>query len=497
MPGTILTGSIVFESNSFSPIMTGLDDFCVTEPADYLKSSPVTELFRRADFDVLPTIGATALSSGKMEKRCFDYLSGRILAPADENKEDIVGVWLYLHGAMEVEGMGSAELSILKSLREILGPEIPVAVAMDFHASLPDEIVDYCDILTAYKTAPHTDQADTQMRAANLLIRTLAGEIDPQLMLIRVPAIVDGNFVLTDIEPQKGIMAAIEDREKGNILAIAFFACNPWINTDYNSATVFVTYHQDKDEAETAAADIARMYWDNRNNFAYYGELLSPRDTISCVQKHTNEVIFVSDSGDNPGAGAPGDSIFFLSELLDAGVTDVLVAHVYDPAFVQDHAEAALGGEVAGVLGDFCTRSGNKLNVTAKVLHRGDVPPTEGLVAEPEGMGHGCQGILIDIDGVHVIVTDQRVMFTSRNMFTSFGVDLHQYRVAVFKMGYLLPDLQPLPDRSIYALTRGATSTVLEEMPFNNIFHPLFPFDKDFQFEPECRISTIVPVVEE
>ncbi len=496
MPGTVLIGSIVFEANSFSPIMSGREDFVVTEAADYMQTCPVTEMFRQANFDVLPTIGATALPSGKMERSCFDTLSDRILKPAEENKNDIVGVWLYLHGAMEVEGIGSAELSILKSLRKILGPGVPVAMASDFHASLPDEIVDYCDILTAYKTAPHTDQVDTQKRAAKLLIRTLKGEIAPQMLLVRVPAIVDGNFVLTDIEPQKSIMAAIKDREKGDILAVAFFACNPWINTDYNSATVFVTYHQDKEQAEKVGSDIACMYWDKRNKFAYYGDLLTPDETISVVKKKPNEVIFISDSGDNPGAGAPGDSIFFLSEIIKAGVTKVLVAQVFDEAFVHENAKADLGSEVSGVLGDSCTRLGNKLNVTGKLLHRGDVPATEGLVAEPEGMGHGCQGLLIDIDGVHVIVTDKRVMFTSLNMFTSFGVDLHQYRIAVFKMGYLLPTLQPLPDQSIYALTPGATSTVLEEMPFDKVSRPLYPFDKDLRFEPKYRSAHKMPITE-
>ena len=115
MPGIVLMGSIVFESNSFSPIMTRREDFSVLGPTDYFHNCVVTDIFRQAGLEVLPTIGATALPSGIMDKSCFDFLSGNILTPAEKNKDEIAGVWLYLHGAMQVEGIGSAELSILKN----------------------------------------------------------------------------------------------------------------------------------------------------------------------------------------------------------------------------------------------------------------------------------------------------------------------------------------------------------------------------------------------
>ena len=37
------------------------------------------------------------------------------------------GVWLLLHGAMDVEGFGNGDLAIVRAVREKVGPNVPIA----------------------------------------------------------------------------------------------------------------------------------------------------------------------------------------------------------------------------------------------------------------------------------------------------------------------------------------------------------------------------------
>ena len=50
-------------------------------------------------------------------------------------RNGVDGIWLYLHGAMEVEHIGSGELALLRMVRERVSFNVPIALALDFHAN--------------------------------------------------------------------------------------------------------------------------------------------------------------------------------------------------------------------------------------------------------------------------------------------------------------------------------------------------------------------------
>lgn len=59
----------------------------------------------------------------------------------------IDGIWLYLHGAMEVEEIGSGEVALLSAIRKKVGYDIPISVALDFHANNSTELTKYTNII--------------------------------------------------------------------------------------------------------------------------------------------------------------------------------------------------------------------------------------------------------------------------------------------------------------------------------------------------------------
>ncbi|NJD01878.1 MAG: M81 family metallopeptidase, partial [Ruminiclostridium sp.] len=104
----IVMGSLRQETNSFSPVRTTYKDFTVAKGKGMLEKVAATQIFEEAGVEIIPTLCAYALPSGKVDKKCYTEYKDYILKGIPEN-EKIDGVWLYLHGAMEVEEIGSGE----------------------------------------------------------------------------------------------------------------------------------------------------------------------------------------------------------------------------------------------------------------------------------------------------------------------------------------------------------------------------------------------------
>jgi hypothetical protein len=81
----------------------------------------------------------------------IDELTRRVseALPAD-------GVVLNLHGAMVAEGFPDAEAEIARAVRAVVGPTMPIAVTLDFHANIGQEMVDVVDLVTGLRhVSPH------------------------------------------------------------------------------------------------------------------------------------------------------------------------------------------------------------------------------------------------------------------------------------------------------------------------------------------------------
>ena len=66
---------------------------------------------------------------------------------------------------MEVDGIGSGELQLVKEIRQVVQKKCLIAFTMDLHANITEELSQYVDIICGYKTAPHTDQEECVRRA--------------------------------------------------------------------------------------------------------------------------------------------------------------------------------------------------------------------------------------------------------------------------------------------------------------------------------------------
>ena len=129
----VVVGSLQQESNTLTSRMSSRDDFTVHRGKSMLAHVSVTELFSSVGADLIPTLYANAVPGGPLREADFLDLAGELVSMIPRDGVD--GIWLYLHGGMEVEHLGSGELELLRMVRERVGFNLPIALALDFHAN--------------------------------------------------------------------------------------------------------------------------------------------------------------------------------------------------------------------------------------------------------------------------------------------------------------------------------------------------------------------------
>jgi microcystin degradation protein MlrC len=128
--------------------------------------------------------------------------------------------------------------------------------------------------------------------------------------------------------------------EAGPILSVSLAHGFPWADVDELGTRVLGYADQDEAAATVAAEQIARSLYEHRAallpNFPDIDEALNR-------MRQSNGQVVLGDFADNPGGGAPGDSTFFLREMLERGVSDAVIGAFWDPLVAQVCAEAGVG----------------------------------------------------------------------------------------------------------------------------------------------------------
>src|SRR3546814_4413037 len=76
---------------------------------------------------------------------------------------------------MVAEHVDDGEGEMLRRVRAVVGPGLPIAVSLDLHANVTPEMVEHADVLDIYRTYPHVDMAATGRRSALQLAALIEG----------------------------------------------------------------------------------------------------------------------------------------------------------------------------------------------------------------------------------------------------------------------------------------------------------------------------------
>ncbi|NUR92820.1 MAG: M81 family metallopeptidase, partial [Nonomuraea sp.] len=202
----VAVGGVHIESSTFSPHLSGADDFEVTRGDTLLARYDWLAEPWAADVEWIPLVHARALPGGAVTRAAYDAWAAEIaggLAAAGP----LDGVLLDIHGAMSVVGMEDAEGDLVTVVRSAIGPGPFVSAAMDLHGNVSHRFFAACDLLTCYRTAPHVDVWETRERAARNLVEALRRGERPHKALVHVPILLPGEMTSTRVEPARGLYA--------------------------------------------------------------------------------------------------------------------------------------------------------------------------------------------------------------------------------------------------------------------------------------------------
>jgi microcystin degradation protein MlrC len=476
-PIRILTGGIRHESNTFIPLPTTKSDFDVRRGRAALEGREWATFLRNARVQIIPTLHAGAPPFGIVARQTFDSFQKEILDRARE-VGPVDGVFLDMHGALHAEGYDDAQVDFVRAVREIVGPGAVIAGSFDLHGNISPELAGELNILTAYRTAPHVDGAETRLRAVALLLDAIRERRRPEVAHVNVPILIPGEKGITAAEPLASLYASlptIAGRE--GLIDASIFVGMPW--TDVHRAGMSVqVVAADASTAALARAEVerlARQLWDARAELQFDVPTAEIDEAIQTALAAPESTVFITDSGDNTTAGAAGDGTLVLERLLAHDVPDAVLAGVVDPEAVAACVEAGVGGEVTLALGGKLDR------IFSRPL---DVTGTVRFIAPEPSPDSKRRPVVVEVGGVRLVVLNERRSFTAPGDFAEVGIEPLQHKIVVVKLGYLFQGLRDIAPRTIMALTPGFAYQIVENLEYERIRRPIYPIDREMDWSP-------------
>lgn len=471
----IAVGGIHIECSTYSPALTRSDDFRVLRGGELLAADYFS--FLKAD-DVLhlPLLHARAVPGGPVASETYEALKTEFLEqltvalPLD-------GLYLAMHGAMNVEGMDDAEGDWIAAARAVVGSNCLVATSYDLHGNLSQAIIDQIDIFAGYRTAPHIDVRQTMVRAWSMLLKSLRTGQRPGVAWARVPVLLPGERTSTEDEPAKGLYAALPDFDRRpGIWDSNLMVGYVWADEPRATACAVVT-GVDREAARQVAEAVADSYWHARHAFSF-GPVTGPlRDMLDLAGRAQGAPVILADSGDNPTGGGVGDRADVLNALMERNFQGAILAGIADRPATEACFAAGVGAELQLSVGGSLDPASPRATINARVvrLDEGDAP------AERQAV--------VAVGGIMLVVAASRRPYHNIADFTRLGLDPRTARLVVVKSGYLSPELQPIANPNLMALTDGVINQDIEALVSHRRSQPIYPFVKDFSYRPDVVFS--------
>jgi microcystin degradation protein MlrC len=490
------------ETNTFSPVPTPIARFGTPELPmgpmifDMFKGTGTAlgaflDLADAAGMEMTTPIVGNAAPSGPVESKAYSFMSDAICA-AVERGCDVC--FLDLHGAMVTEDTEDGEGALLKRIRAI-APDLPIAVSLDLHANITDDIVDNCTAIVGYKTYPHIDMYETGAHVGRIVMRALEREIDPVMRWDRRPLLAQTLRMGHEDAPMGPLIDAARRLEADGLLAASVFGGFPLADIWSAGLSVVTIADRKAEDAEQACQQLASAAWQVRDDFLFKSEPLEA--TIARAKTISEGPVILLDHADNSASGGTQDTTHVLAEVLRQGLEDVAMFAVCDPQAVEQLVEAGVGNEVTFSLGGrhdmpSIRRSGEPLTVTGKVR-----AVTDGNFEITVPMGAGTfmsmgRCAVLDTGNVQIIVISRHTEPYDLGVFRSLGIEPTRKRYLILKSrihyraGFREIAAHELPCDGV-----GVTSSDNALFEFKNVRRPIFPLDPDTPERPNHQPPTI------
>lgn len=471
----IAVGGIHTECSTYNPILARRADFTVLYGAQIL-DAPDFACLGAYDWEIAPTLYARTIPGGPVERASYESFRAEFLERL-QAALPVDGLYLAMHGAMKVEGMDDCEGDWIAAARAVVGPDCPISVSYDLHGNLSQRVIDAIDMFSAYRTAPHIDVTETKQRALLMLHRRLSEGIDPVVLWVKVPVLLPGERTSTVDEPARSLYARLAEVDAvPGILDASIMVGYVWADEPRATAAIVMT-GTDMAAMAREAGTLAAAYWAAREDFVFGPPTGSIEDCLALAAAAATRPVILADSGDNPTGGGVGDRGDVLAAFLERGTGSALFAGICDAPATEAAYRAGPGARLPLTIGASLDPAGVSVSVEVEVVRLLEA-------SRPE-----LREAVVRAGAATVILTARRRPFHDIEDFTRFGFHPRDFDLVVVKSGYLSPDLAPIANPNLMALSEGVVDQDIPRIGNHRRTRPVFPFDRDFAYEPAPLLS--------
>jgi len=480
----IAHAGFMHETNTFAPMKAAWEDFLRAESFPGLSQGP-TVIEALAGFNIgtagfvaeargrghelLPIAWASAVPSAHVTEDAFERMSKIVLAGLEELRP-YDAVYLDLHGAMVTEHLEDGEGELLRRVREVVGPDLPMVVSLDLHSNTTQAMLEHADGLIAYRTYPHVDMAATGKRAAHYLDRLLDAGRRPAKARRALPFLMPLTGQCTMDEPMAGVYRRLEQLEQEpGLWHLSFTPGFPPADI-WDCGPVVVAYGDDQAGAERAAQALHDYILGHEA--AFQVPFLSPAEAIGkAMRSNAHKPFVLADVQDNCGAGATSDTTGLLKAMVEHQPDRCVLGLIVDPEAAAAAHEAGEGTEI-------------EIAVGGKRFTEGDPPFRARFTVAKLGDGRiTCSGpmfggarmtlgpmALLTVGSVGVIVSTNRMQAADQELFRHLGVEPAEQRIVGVKSTvHFRADFVPIAEEVLVVEAPGAFVDRPEKLPYKNL----------------------------
>src|SRR5271169_4807417 len=396
-------------------------------------------------------------------------------------------VYICSHGAALTTKEDDPDAVLFARVREVVGPDVPIAATLDLHANVSERMVGSVDVFIGYRTNPHLDMRERGAEAA-AAIREMLGGVKPQRAFVRLPIVPPTVTLLTSTGPYAEMIGLGQRRMNPAIMNVSAMGGFAFADAPECGLSVVVTARRDKRAAETLACEIAELGWANRARF--YPRLTSLDDAVAKAlavgRAPSLPALAFADVADNPGGGGRGNTVFLLRAFYEAGVADALLGVFYDPDLAAEAHGQGVGARFEAQFNRSETTHFSEpytAPATVAALTDGNCIGRRGIYAGLRLELGPCAALRIG--GITVVVISHRVQCADPIFFEMMGLDIGAARSVVVKSrGHFRGGFDEFfgPEQIVEVDLPGLTSPMLNRFDWKRLPRPVIPLDDNVEW---------------
>lgn len=427
------------EGDAMLPVFEGLN----------LGISGFIDEARKAGHAIVPVAWAMAQPAGAVTAHAFERMSATLTDGYRRSGADVI--FCELHGAMVADGYDDAEGELLRRIRAVVGPGVPIVGTLDLHVNMSDAMVAHTNLLSAFRTYPHVDWGETGRRVARWLDRVVAWGPRPGKAMRRMPFLIPVTAGCSMISPGRELYQALETIEAETGVHLSFTPGFPPADIVDCGPAVF-GYGADQASVQRAVDRLADRVNAAEPQFAAQRVQPVSEAVANAIRIATtaNKPVVLADTQDNPGAGAPSNTTGIIAELLKQGAEGAVVGIFHDPQLAAAAHAAGIGAHLNSPVGAEPVAGPWTVVALSDGHFAGTAPMLRSKFVE---MGKTA---VLRQNGVEVLVASIRQQPIHTETFSHLGIDPRARKIVALKSSvHFRAGFQPIAEEVITCASPG------------------------------------------